>query len=174
MRRGVAVWTMGALLLAGAGLAVADEGNDLSLHELRAAMSQNRAMADYVHRNGLPDLAERVPLATRPPWGKYQIALYYLDQRTEIGFARAYILGRPDIEIERYEKGLTDAQVAELAPRAHRWNMGPVARAEDAARRAEAAAARVDAAAGVAERAADRAEAVVRKMEESFHRSLRK
>jgi hypothetical protein len=174
MRRGVVVWTMGALLLAGVGLATADEPKDLNLAELRAAMSANRALADYIHRNGLPDVAARLPLATRPPWAKDQIALYYLDERTEIGFARAYILGNPDIQIERYEKGLTDAQVAELAPRAHRWNMGPVARAEDAASRAEAAAARVDAAAEVAERAADRAEAVVRKMEESFHRSLRK
>jgi hypothetical protein len=124
-----------------------------------------------------------------PPWDDHEVALYYLDKRQEIGFARAYVLGRPDVDLERYRRPLTDEQVAALAARARQrpldsppadrvaprgGALGPAERSEESARRAEDAAMRVERAADAAENAADRAEAVTSRIEQSFHQSLRK
>jgi hypothetical protein len=106
------------------------------------------------------------------------VTLYYLDMRKEIGFARAWILGRPEIQVQRYERPLSDEQIAALSSRAQRprsrTGLGPDERAEESARRAEAAAGKVEAAADAAERAADKTEAIASKMESAFHRALRK
>jgi len=177
MRRGMMVWLGVVVLLASAGMANARAERDLSDDELRAEMAQNRAMAAYVARNGDPDLAEAHFLADVPPWDDHEVTLYYFDMRKEIGFARAYILDSPSIQIQRYERPLTDQQIAALSTRAHKRPTamgGPDERAEDAARRAEAAADRIDAAADSAERAADKAEAIGNKSESEFQRSLRK
>jgi len=178
MRRGMIVGLGVVVLLAGAGMANARAERELSDDELRAEMAQNRALAAYVARNGDPDVAETHFLADVPPWDDHEVTLYYLDMRKEIGFARAYILGRPDVQIQRYERPLTDQQIAALSTRAHKrpssMGGGPDERAEDAARRAEAAADRIDAAADSAERAANKAEAIGNKAESEFHRSLRK
>jgi hypothetical protein len=179
MRRGVALWTGCAMLLGGVALANARGAHDLSDEELRSEMSQNKALAVYVARNGEPDLAEAHFLADRPPWDDHEVTLYYLDARKEIGFARAWILGRPEIALQRYERPLTDEQVAMLSTRTRKTHapatgLGPDARAEDAARRAENAAGRVEAAADAAEHAADRAEAIATKAVSVFHQSLRK
>jgi len=179
MRRGVALWTGCAMLLAGVAAANARGAHDLSDEELRAEMATNRALAAYVARNGDPDVAESHFLIDAPPWDDHEVTLYYLDMRKEIGFARAWILGRPEVHLQRYERPLTDEQVAMLSSRVRRTHaapggMGPDERAEDAARRADKAAGRVEAAAGAAEHAADRAEAIATKTVSAFHQSLRK
>jgi hypothetical protein len=105
------------MLLAGAGLASARGARELSEDELRSEMKRNTALAAYVARNGDPDLAESHFLSDVPPWDDHEVTLYYLDARKEIGFARAWILGRPEIQLERYERPLSDEQVAELSTR---------------------------------------------------------
>ena len=125
-------------------------------------MTRNRKLAAYIARNGCPDVAESRFLSDEPPWDEYQVTLYYFDLRKEISFARAIILGQPSVHLERYERPMTDQDIAALQPmsrpycvgRAHGGGGGAVERAEAAAVRAERAAARVDAAAVVAERAA--------------------
>ena len=180
MRLGVVVWMGCAMMLATGTVAGARGERELSDDELRGEMAINRALAAYVVRNGEPDLAETHFLADRGPWDDHEVTLYYLDSRKEIGFARAWILGRPEIQISRYERPLTDEQVAVLGSRAHSLAapagrhhmamavghpMGPAERAEHAAGRAEEAASRVEAAATAAERAAERTEAIVARME---------
>jgi hypothetical protein len=187
MRLGVAVWMGCAIMLATGAVAGARGEHELSDDELRGEMAANRALAAYVARNGEPDLAETRFLADTGPWDDHEVTLYYLDMRKEIGFARAWILGRPDIQIRRYERPLSDERIAALSTRAHHQKqpdvsglkpdvsgLGPDARAEEAADRAEAAAGKVEAAADSAEHAADTAEAAATKMESEFHRSLRK
>ena len=167
------------MLLGGVAMVNARGGRDLSDDELRSEMTRNRALAAYVARNGEPDVAESHSLADTPPWDDHEVTLYYLEMRKEIGFARAWILGRPEVHLERYERPLTDEQIAMLSTRVRRTHaaatgLGPDARAEDAARRAENAAGKVEAAADAAEHAADRAEAMAAKMVSAFHQSLRK
>ena len=165
----------GVILLGGVVVAGATQDGELTDAELRGEMAHNRALASYVVRNGMPDVAETHFLDDRPPWDDHEVTLYYLDMRKEIAFARAFILGRPEIQIVRYERPLTDEQVAALATRVRPGRgLGPAERAEDSARRAEDAAGRVEAAADSAERAADKAEAIASKMETAFHRALRK
>jgi len=187
MRRGWVVW-LGCSLVLMALAAPARAERDLTEDELRDEMEHNRMLGAYIERNGMPDLASSRFLADTPPWDDHEVALYYLDKRQEIGFARAYILGRPQVELERYRRPLTDEQVAALASRARQrpldsptsgiaprsGALGPVERAEESARRAEDAAMRVERAADAAERAAERAEAVTSRVESSFHESLKK
>jgi hypothetical protein len=180
MRRGVVVG-LGCVLLTGVMGARARAGHELSNDELRVEIARNRALAAYVARNGMPDLAETRFLSDEPPWDEHEVTLYYLDRRKEIGFARAFLLGRPDVQIARYQRPLTDEEAAGLAERARRRSEGdgggartasdralrPDERAENAAQRAEAAAERVELAAMAAERAAERTEAIVAKMEKA-------
>jgi hypothetical protein len=188
MGRGVKVWMLGMTLLALVAPAAARPPYDLSMDELRFAMTQHASMASYIHRNGLPDLAVSRFLADKPPWDHHEVALYYFELHKEIDFARAYILGEPTIQLERYERPLTDAEIEQLRPRAERFHASaapapetvasvtpdPASRAEAAAARAEAAAGRVESAADAADRAADHAEAVAAKTEKSFHKNLKK
>ena len=202
MRRGVAVGMGCALLFAGVVAAHARGDRELTNGELRAEMARNSALAVYVKRNGAPDVAEAHFLADEPPWDDHEVTLYYLDARKEVGFARAFILGSPEIHMKRYVRPLTDEQVAALASRAkarakqapapdpaapgdppasaapagaeQMAGLGPDERAERAAARAEDAAGRVEAAADSAERAADRAEAIAANAEHVFHRGVRK
>ena len=169
MRRGWVVWLGCSLVLAAlAAPALADR--DLTEDELRDEMAQNRALERYVERNGMPDLASTRFLADVGPWEDHEVALYYLDKREEIGFARAAILGRPEVQMEKYRKPLSDEQVAALAARARQrpldsppaaaplsGALGPADRAEQSALRAEEAANRVERAANMAENAAARA-----------------
>ena len=201
MRRGVAVGMGCALVLAGVAAQARGE-RELTNDELRAEMARNSALAVYVKRNGVPDVAEAHFLADEPPWDDHEVTLYYLDARKEVGFARAFILGSPEIHMKRYVRPLTDEQVAALASRAkarakqapapdpaapgdppasaapagaeQMAGLGPDERAERAAARAEDAAGRVEAAADSAERAADRAEAIAANAEHVFHRGVRK
>jgi len=116
MRSVVACLTL-AIAMSGGAFAGMKGGHDLSDEELRSEMGQNRALAAYVSRNGMPDIAETRFLADRPPWDDHEVALYYLDARTEIRFARALILGRPEIQLVRYQRTLSEDDVAALAPR---------------------------------------------------------
>jgi hypothetical protein len=102
------------MLLATGTVASARGERDLTDEELRAEMATNRALAAYVARNGEPDVAETHFLADKPPWDDHEVTLYYLDMRKEIGFARAWILGRPEVQITRYERPLTDEKIAAL------------------------------------------------------------
>ena len=178
MRSSGVVWLAGVILLAGLSTASARDSRQLDENELVAEINHNRAMASYVRRNGMPDVAATHFLSDEPPWDDQEVTLYYLKARKEIAFTRAWVLGAPSVSLIRYERPLTDTDIAALQPMVG-YRQGadepgdPVARAEEAARRAEAAAGRVDAAAVVADRAADRAEAIVAKMEASVHRSLK-
>src|SRR5947208_4454309 len=202
MRRGVAVGMGCALVLAGVAAAQARGERELTNDDLRAEMAKNSALAVYVKRNGMPDVAEAHFLADEPPWDDHEVTLYYLDAHKEVGCARAWILGKPEIQIKRYERPLTDEQVAALASRAkarakqapaaapdapaapgeaaapagaeQTASLAPDERAEHAAARAEDAAGRVEAAADPAERAADRADAIADKATRAFHRGVRK
>src|SRR5438552_13279162 len=118
MRRGVAVGMGCALLFAGVVAAHARGDRELTNDELRAEMAENSALAVYVKRNGEPDVAETHFLADEPPWDDHEVTLYYLDARKEIGFARAWVLGRPELQIKPHERPLRDEQVAALASRA--------------------------------------------------------
>ena len=178
MRRGVAVWMGCALLVAGVAVASPRNDQDLTNDELQAELAHNRAMAAYVKRNGPPDLAETHFLSDRPPWDEYEVTLYYFDMHKQISFARAWVLGRPEVALERNERTLTDAEIAELASRARRapkpmdpkatdpTAMAPTAMAPTATDPTAMAAtgqmgpgARAEAAAQRAEDAADRVEA---------------
>jgi len=179
MRRGVVVGIGCAILLLAAVVGARAErlAQDLTVEELQSEMEQNRALRAYVQRNGMPDIAERRFLSDRPPWSKDEVTLYYLDERLEIGFASASILDRPEVQIIRNERPLTDEEAAELAnrPRLRASGVGgPVARAEAAARRAEEAAARVEAAVAPIERLADRTEALVARARDVMYRSFTK
>jgi len=117
MRSVVACLTFAIAMSTGA-LAGMKGGHELSDEELRTEIGQNRALAAYVARNGMPDVAEWHFLADRPPWDDHEVTLYYLDARTKISFARASILGRPEIQLIRYQRTLSDEEAAALAPRA--------------------------------------------------------
>lgn len=188
MRRELVVGLSCAMVLATVVTARALDEREMNADELRAEMGNNDALAAYVERNGAPDLAESRFLADQPPWDAREVTLYYLNLRKEIAFTRAWILGRPEVHISRYERPLTNEQVRALEGR--RSNRptegvgknrptagvggGPAERAELAAQRAEDAAGRIDAAADGVERAAYRAESVASKMEGAFHRAVRK
>jgi len=186
MGRGVVVatWMVGMMLLTGPALAASS--HDLDEEGLRDAIRANHALASYVRRNGLPDLAETRFLSDRPPWDRDEVAIYYFDAHKEVSFARAVILGDPSIHLERFERRLSDTDVDQLKSRARNYGTcrakavasaepsDPTARAEAAANRAEAAAGRVETAADSADRAADHTEAVVAKLEAKFHKSLKK
>ncbi len=146
---------------------------------LKKQAQENKALSRYIKYNGYPDLAEVKPIVDQSPWDDHEVTLYYLKSRKEISFARARVLGRPDVYSTRYERVLTDADVRTLsavakhepanasapAPEAAVQCTGnAVARAECSAGRAEQAADRVELAANRAEKAADRTEAVVEKM----------
>ncbi len=188
MRRRMVVWTVAVALAALAGVARAGHEQDLGRSELQARVEENRALARFIKYNGMPDVAIVRPISDEPPWDDHEVAIYYFEQRKEVSFARARILGSPQVHLLRYQRQLSNADISAL--RTHQMIAGeqvasatttkptttPMAtaettcsgsaseRAECAAARAENAADRIDAAAVKAESAADRTEAVVSKM----------
>ena len=189
MGRVVVGWILAVAVLAGVARATMPPPRQLSADELETEMAQNRALAAYVKRNGAPDIAETRALSDRPPWDAYEVVLYYLDQRREMRFARATILGRPEVQVIRNERTLSEDEAAAMRDRVGR--VGPVSgvgqvsgvgatglapdeRAEAAALRAENAATTTENAALAAERAAERTEAVTARLESAFHRALLK
>ena len=194
MRRGVvAMAVVWAVVLGGARAGLARGDHEIDNDQLEVEMARNRALAAYVARNGKPDVAESRELADRPPWDDHEVTLYYFDAKKEIAFARAWILGRPSVHLEHYERPLSDADVAALSKRAHRKpgaserpaRMEPraggdpsatvkppanasVSASADPTERAEAAAQRAEAAAGRLEAAAAEAEHAADRAEASI------
>jgi hypothetical protein len=175
----MAVWTVAMAVLALVSTASAShEASMLDAAGLKKQASQNKALARYLKYNGYPEMAEVRPILDQAPWDDHEVTLYYLEARKEISFARARVLGRPEVHVTRYERTLTDADIRSLkshgttvasastaAPAASAVCTGSAAeRAECAAGRAESAADRVDVAAVRAEKAANRTEAIVEKM----------
>jgi hypothetical protein len=91
--------------------------HELSDEQLRNEIARNHVLAAYVKRNGMPDLAENRFLSDQPPWDDHEVRLFYLEQHREIAFARAFILGRPEVQVERYERPLSEQEVAALSSR---------------------------------------------------------
>ena len=114
MRRGVVCGLLAAVLSAGVGHANPYDGRLLSLQDLKAEAKRNEALDKYMMRNGLPDVAESRMLSDRPPWDDHEVTLYYLGTRKEISFARASVLSKTNIAVTRYERDLSDADVAAL------------------------------------------------------------
>jgi len=178
MRGWLMSWTAVAIALALAGQARATvEQHDLDRDGLRSAAAENKALRRYLKYNGYPDVAEMKPILDQPPWDDHEVTLYYLKSRKEISFARARVLGRPEVYSKRYERVMTDADIRAMQSRPKvavasaskqqdpsACTGSASARAACAADRAESAAERVDAAATRAEAAADRTEAVVEQM----------
>jgi hypothetical protein len=164
-----------ALALAGPARAMVEQ-HELDGDGLKKAAQENKALARYLRQNGNPDVAEMKPILDQPPWDDHEVTLYYFKSRKEISFARARVLGRPEVYSKRYERVMTDADIRALQSRpkliaSAATSKDPSActgsatsRAACAADRAEHAADLVDAAATRAEAAADRTEAVVEKM----------
>jgi hypothetical protein len=200
MRR-VVCGVAGALLLATSGFAVAPEGRVISQDELRQEAKENADLEEYLDRNGMPEAAEIRVLSDRPPWDDHEVTLYYLGDRHEISFARALTLGKADVNVIRYERELTDADVEALRSMAAvtegsdevaseagpadevDWataaagtvdlSASPGDRAEAAADRAEMAAGRVEVAADRTEKAATRAETAFDRLAASKAKSRR-
>ena len=177
MRGRMVMWMMAVAVLALAVPAGAAYEGELDRAGLQKQAAANKALERYMRRNGYPDVAEVRPIVDQPPWDNHEVTLYYFKSHKEISFARARVLGRPEVYMPRYERTLTDADVRALQGRATGLNAEPIAsagdgsckgsaadRAECAAGRAESAADRVDVAAVRAEKAADRTEAIVEKM----------
>jgi hypothetical protein len=168
------------LALAGSARAAMVEQHELDADGLKKAAQENKALNRYLKHNGAPDVAEVKPILDQPPWDDHEVTLYYFKSRKEISFARARVLGRPEVYQKRYERVMTDADIRALQSRPKLVasaaskdtpSKDPSActgsassRSACAADRAEAAADRVDAAAARAEAAADRTEAVVERM----------
>jgi hypothetical protein len=174
MRGRTVVWTAAAALLVLVGAAGATHREELDRDGLKKQAAENKALARYIRQNGSPDVAEIKPILDQPPWDNHEVTLYYFANRKEISFARARVLGKPEVHISRYERTLTDADIRVLRERRGRLaavvvepspcSGSATERAECAATRAEQAADRVDVAAARAEKAAERTEAVVERM----------
>jgi hypothetical protein len=170
------VWMVAVAALALVSTAGASHDGMLDADALKEQAKQNKALARYLKYNGYPQLAEVRTIRDQAPWDDHEVTLYYLDSRKEISFARARVLGRPEVHLTRYERQLTDGDIRALKARPVAKAAAPseatpttctgnaTKRAECAAARAEKAADRVDAAAGRAETAADKTEAIVDKM----------
>jgi hypothetical protein len=62
-------------------------------------------------------VAELKQVIDQAPWDNSEVTLYYLARRHEISFARARVLGKPEVHIMRYERTLTDSDVRGLSQR---------------------------------------------------------
>ena len=176
MRGRMVVVTVAMAVFSLVSTARAHEGGMLDAAGLKKHAAQNKALARYLKYNGLPEMAEVRPIIDQAPLDDHEVTLYYLGNRKEISFARARVLGRPEVYVMRYERTLTDADVRTLKSHgtmvASASTAGAAAvpsactgsaaeRAECAAGRAESAADRIDVAAVRAEKAADRTRAIV-------------
>lgn len=144
----------------------------IGARSLGAHMAGNEALAAYVARRGEPDWVEVVEVDSLPPLDTQEVRIYYLRLNREVAFTNAYILGRPYIGIQRYERPLT--------PEMRRWieearvAADPALRAERAADRAEVAAERAERGADAVVASAEKAERVAKALERSFHKRLHK
>src|SRR6185369_13633723 len=105
-----------ALALAGPARAMVEQ-HELDGDGLKKAAQENKALARYLRQNGNPDVAEMKPILDQPPWDDHEVTLYYFKSRKEISFARARVLGRPEVYSKRYERVMTDADIRALQGR---------------------------------------------------------
>jgi hypothetical protein len=104
------VWTACAAL----GVGASARAETLDHDGLMAEARKNKALARYIKVHGMPDLAERVAITDEPPWDDHQVVVSYFDNRKELSFARARVLGAPTVHTRRYVRMLTDADVRRL------------------------------------------------------------
>ena len=132
MMRGVVCGLLAAVILATTASANQYDGHILTLSELKLEAEQNPTMDEYLSRNGLPDVAEARVVFDEPPWDNREVTLYYLGIRKEISFTRALVLGVPNVHLERYQRDLTDADVAVLMQIMEVAALAPEATEDDA------------------------------------------
>ncbi len=136
----------------------------LSMTSFVQLLQGDGALRATVARIGMPDAAELQRVLVNDPWLGYEVRTYYRDYDRMYVFARAFVLGNPQVSLLRHEGPIPAQWLESRAP----IDVDAVAlRAEDAAAKAEAVAQR-------AERLADRAEAIADAMAEDFPRHLQK
>ena len=124
MRGRMVLWTVVVAVLALAVTARAShQVGELDRGGLNEQAKRNRALARYLKYNGYPDMAEVKTIVDQPPWDDHEVTLYYLNRRKEISFARARVLGRPDVHQMRYERLMTDADIR--AMKSHGSRLAP-------------------------------------------------
>jgi hypothetical protein len=171
-------WFTTALALAGivgclATAADARTVETLDREALKRELRANQALRMQVERTGFPDLAQRWETYSEFPWQTYLVRLIYLDSGKELGFARAYVLGKPAYGVLRYRRPLSDELAAQT--RDYLSSNGPAPAVENAAiyddgnpaDRAEHAAVRAENAAVTSERNAERVEQVAQRLEDT-------
>lgn len=138
----------------------------LSMRSFRDILRNDAAVRAVVQRIGMPYAAEIQQVRVVDPWYSWELRTYYPEYDRMYAFARAFILGVPEISLLRYEgpMPLDRLQVAVATP----------GDAERAAQRAEQAAAEAEALADRAERDASRAEAIADQAGHDFKRTLLK
>src|SRR3990172_12448472 len=102
MRRGMWMVMASILLAAPVGVCQAigvavGHPTPLGQRALAARMERNADLAAYVASRGYPDWAEEVEADSAAPLDTHEVRLYYLQLDREVGFTRAFILGRPQI-----------------------------------------------------------------------------
>jgi hypothetical protein len=147
-------------------------GRPIGEHGFAQHLRNNPDLRTYVALRGYPDWVEAVEVDSGLPLYSYELRLYYLRLDREVAFTRAFILGRPQVSLKLFERPIsavdrTRIEEAYLAT-------DPARRAELAADRAMAAAQHAERAAEAVERMAEQAEQFSARMEDDFHRRLRK
>lgn len=171
MRRGMWMVMASVLIATPMGLCQAmDVGvgspTPLGPRALAFRMERNPGLSAYIARRGYPDWAEEVEVDSAAPLDTHEVRLYYLRLDREVGFTRAFILGRPWIGLQAYERPLEPA-MRDWIERAYLAS-DPARRAELAAERATAAAERADRRADAVAGVAQRVERTAAEMEQSF------
>lgn len=142
----------------------------LSMRSFRELLATDAAVRAVVRRIGMPYAAEMQRVRTESPWYSWELRTYYPDYDRMYAFARAFILGAPEISLLRFEGKIP----------LDRWRSAAVVQqaaysdgdAESAAVRAERAAEDAERLADQATRFADQADAVADRADQGFKRSL--
>ncbi|MBM4269849.1 MAG: hypothetical protein FJ144_25145 [Deltaproteobacteria bacterium] len=136
----------------------------LSMVSFLQLMQTDGAIRKTVARIGLPDAAEIQRVENEAPWLDYEVRTYYRAYGQMYVFARAFILGNPQVSLLRHQGPIPEATLARMMP----------IDAEAEALRAEQAAAEAEAMADRAERRADAAERAADMLAADFPRRLQK
>jgi hypothetical protein len=172
---GTVIATLALVLAAGPCWSIAPTigpGRPIGEHGFEQHLRNNPELQTFVALRGYPDWVEEFEVDNTRPLEPYELHLYYLRLDREVAFTRAYILGRPRVSLRLYDRPLAASDRARIE--AAYLAVDPARRAEYAADRAMVAAERAERAAVAVERMADSAEQFSARMEEDFHRRLRK
>jgi len=142
----------------------------LSMRSFKEMLATDSALRAVVRRIGMPYAAEMQRVRTESPWYSWELRTYYPDYDRMYAFARAFILGTPEISLLRFEGKIP----------VDRWKSATVVQqaaysggdAEGAAARAERAADEAERLADQATRFADQADAIADQADQGFKRSL--